>query len=183
MNDDLDALLGGTATAQRSAPPEPLPVSPQGLPAQISEAALAGLIGVNSSRVRALARDGILIRAGRGKFDFSQSLRNYLARLREIAERAGRPSSGGDELKVERTRLAKEQADSTALKNAQLRGELAPVAETLREWQAVLRDVRAAMLAVPSRYAASQPHLTPHDVEALTLEVKRALEGLADGNA
>ena len=183
MNDDLDDLLGGTATAQRSAPPEPLPVSPQGLPAQISEAALAGLIGVNSSRVRALARDGILIRAGRGKFDFSQSLRNYLARLRESAERAGRPSADGDALKEERLKLTAAQREAQELKNAAARGELTPVAETLREWQAVLRDVRAAMLAVPSRYAASQPHLTPHDVEALTLEVKRALEGLADGNA
>ncbi|RWR12051.1 terminase small subunit [Paenirhodobacter populi] len=173
--DDFDDLLGGTVTAQRSALPD-------ALPAQIKEAALADLLGVGTSRIRTLARDGILPKTGRGEFDTVACVKRYCARLRESAERAGRPSSGGDELKTERTRLAKEQADATALKNAQLRGELAPVAETLREWQAVLRDVRAAMLAVPSRYAASQPHLTPHDVEALTIEIKRALEGLADGN-
>lgn len=153
------------------------------MPLEVTEACLAAFLGIGASRIRTLARDGILIRSGRGKFDFPQSMRSYLSRLREMAERAGRPSVGGDELKVERTRLAKEQADATALKNAQLRGELAPVTDTLREWQAVLRDVRAAMLAVPSRYAASQPHLTPHDVEALTLEIKRALEGLADETA
>ena len=154
----------------------------RGIPAETDEAALASLLGITSNRVRILARDGVIIRSGRGKFDTAQSLNRYIARLRESAARAGRPSTGGDELKAERTRLAKEQADATALKNAQLRGELAPVADTLREWQEVLRDVRAAMLAVPSRFAASQPHLTPHDVEALALEIKRALEGLADGN-
>ena len=180
MLDDFDDLLGSIPTQQHSAPPNALPVSPEGLPAQIKEAALAGLLGISSARVRTLARDGILVRVSPGTFDFSQSLRNYLARLRESAERAGRPSTG-DELKQERTRLAREQADATALKNAALRGELVSRADTLREWQTVLRDVRAAMLAVPSRHAASQPHLTPHDIESLTTEIKRALEGLADG--
>lgn len=177
-DNDVDALLG----TLDSGPPVADSPLPQTWPAQIKTAALAGLLGITATRVQTLAKDGILIRADRGHFDFEESVRRYCANLREHAGRAGRPSLGGDELKQERTRLAKEQADATALKNAQLRGELAPVADTLREWQAVLRDVRAAMLAVPSRYASTQPHLTPHDIAALTDEIKRSLEGLADGN-
>jgi phage terminase Nu1 subunit (DNA packaging protein) len=51
-----------------------------------------------------------------------------------------------------------------------------------REWQSVLRDVRAAVLAVPSRYGATMPHLGPNDIAALDREIRGALEGLADGS-
>jgi len=54
--------------------------------------------------------------------------------------------------------------------------------EVERAWAAVLRDVRAAMLAVPSRCGATLPHLTAHDIAELDREIRNALEGLADGN-
>lgn len=174
----FDDLLGGEISAVEA----PSDLS-GGIPPELTESGLAGLLGVGGSRIRTLARDGILVRSGKGRFDTRKSLSGYLENLRVHAARAGRPGDEPtDPHKRERTRLAREQADATALKNAQLRGELVPVAETLRAWQIVLRDVRAGMLAVPSRYAASQPHLTAHDIEALTAEIKHALEGLADGN-
>lgn len=182
-SDDSRITVESTPAAPRSAPPDGGAASPQGLPAEITEGALAALLGIGASRVKTLARNGILVRASRGRFDFSQSLRNYLAQLREHAARAGRPSTGGDALKEERLRLTKAQADAQETKNALARGELVPVADTLREWQAVLRDIRAVMLAVPSQYASTQPHLSVHDIAALTDDIKRALEGLADGNA
>lgn len=36
-----------------------------------------------------------------------------------------------------------------------------------REWSDVLRQVRAGMLAVPSRVAARLPHLTPQDIREI----------------
>lgn len=174
----FDDLLGGEIS-----PVEALPALPATLPYEMDERGLAGLLSLSLSQVRTKAREGVFVRSNRGRYDVQESVRNYVVRLRESASRAGRPATGSnDELKKERTRLASEQADATALKNAQLRAELVPVADTLRAWQVVLRDVRAGMLAVPSRYAASQPHLTAHDIEALTAEIKHALEGLADGN-
>ncbi|WP_143809698.1 hypothetical protein [Paracoccus yeei] len=203
--DDFDDILGRSSTAKSksrksssrnttAAPREgtaggqvenfqDIPAGkPEAPPGTIHESELAALLGISRQAVGEKVRSGILTRTARATFAYPEAVTAYCAHLREHAGRAGRPSTGSDELKAERTRLAKEQADATALKNAQLRSELVPVTDTLREWQAVLRDIRAAMLAVPSRYAASQPHLTPHDVEALTLEIKRALEGLADGN-
>lgn len=160
---------------------DPPPARPGGT---IHESELAALLGITRQAVAEKVRSGIIKRVSRATFAYPDAVRDYCAHLREHAGRAGRPSAaGGDEYKVERTRLAREQADATALKNAQLRGELVPVADTLREWQAILRDIRAAMLAVPSQFASTQPHLTVHDIAALTDEIKRALEGLADGNA
>lgn len=174
----FDDLLGG-----ENSPPEALPALPATQPYELDERGMAALFSLSLSQVRTKAREGVFVRSGRGRYDVEKSVQLYVVRLRESASRAGRPATdANDELKQERTRLAREQADATALKNAQLRSELVPVAETLRAWQVVLRDVRAGMLAVPSRYAASQPHLTAHDIEALTAEIKHALEGIADAN-
>ena len=72
-------------------------------------------------------------------------------------------------------RLAREQADHIALKNATARHELVPAAAVEADWSGVLRTVRAGMLAVPSRCAARLPHLTAHDVAEIDAEVRAAL--------
>ncbi|MBB4120217.1 terminase small subunit [Martelella radicis] len=149
--------------------------------AEMTESEMCSALAISSARLRTLARDGICIRTRPGRYDFWKSLHNYLARLRLHAERAGRPSAGGDDLRAEKLRLMKAQAEREETKNAALRGELIEVEAVTREWQAVLRDVRAAMLAVPSRFGADHPHLTPNDISDLNSEIKNGLEGLADG--
>ncbi|MGQ0565980.1 MAG: DNA packaging protein [Gemmobacter sp.] len=157
---------------------DPEPVQP-GIPATMSESELATLMGIGASRVRTLARDGAIVRSARGRYDVRASLTRYLDQLRTHAARAGRPPEGGDDYKAERTRLAREQADASALKNAALRGEMVAAADVQREWAGILRDTRNALLAVPSRCGAALPHLTGHDVATITTEIGTALEGLS----
>jgi hypothetical protein len=64
----------------------------------------------------------------------------------------------------QRARLASAQADLAELKAAERRGELLAAAEVTAAWCAVLRTVRSAMLAVPSRVGARLPHLTTLDI-------------------
>ncbi len=182
FEDDSDDLLGGPIRERVSGPPDALPASPQALPAQIGEAALSALLGVTSSRLRTLVRDGTIVRAGRGQFDFSQSLTRYIARLRESAERAGRPSAGGDELKAEKLRLTRAQADAQETRVARERGELVQADAVTREWASLLRDLRNALLAVPSRCGASLGHLTATDIATIDREIRTALEGVAHGD-
>jgi phage terminase Nu1 subunit (DNA packaging protein) len=156
---------------------------PSPIPAIMSEGEIASLLGITAARVRTLARDGVLVRSSRGRFDVRPSLNAYVGQLRTHAARAGRPSQGGDALKQARTRLAEEQASLAAIKAAQARDELVSAETVTREWQSVLRDVRAAVLAIPSRFGAAMPHLSASDVAALDREIRAALEGLADGNA
>ena len=47
------------------------------------------------------------------------------------------------------------------------------------EWSGVLRNVRAGMLAVPSR--ARLPHLTPHDIAEIDAEVRAVLTEIGSG--
>lgn len=156
----------------------------EGIPGTLSEVQLADLLGIGASRVRTLARDGVLVRNPGKKgtpatFDVRASLHGYLAQLREGAVKGG---AAPDELKVEKLRLAKQQADKLEIANAAARGDMVRAADVEREWANVLRDIRSTLLAVPSRVGSKLPHLTAADVAAVDREIKAALEGLANGN-
>lgn len=146
---------------------------PAGIPAILDEAGIARLFGVSSARVRAMVRDGILVRASRGRYDSRESLSRYLAQLREGAARAGRPANaGGDELKGEKLRLIKAQTEHAELRNAAARGELLPATEVESQWATVLGDVRAAMLAIPGRLTG---RVNADALAALDEEIRAAL--------
>lgn len=91
----------------------------------------------------------------------------------------GRPTSKRAEALAEaseqRGRLAAAQADLAELKAARLRGELVEASAVEAEWSAILRTVRAGMLAVPSRVAARLPHLSRADVAEIDAEIRAAL--------
>jgi len=76
---------------------------------------------------------------------------------------------------AEKIRLANAQAVKIELQNAQARQELLPAKAVEAEWSAVLRDVRAAMLALPSRLQQRLPHLTKHDTATIDEEIRDAL--------
>lgn len=145
-------------------------------PYTVSGAELGDWLGLTANRVNALARDGVLPRDADKRFPLRASIRAYCEHARAGA--TGRRADS--ELAAEKLRLAKEQADKIAFANARARSELIAAAEVEREWAGVLRDVRAAFLALPSRAAGKLGHLTPHDLAALDAEVRDVLMELAE---
>lgn len=179
-NTDLSDLFDLEPPARKPRKPSPLQaVSEEAIPATMSEVQLAAFLGVATSQVRTKTRDGILVKDGPGRWDVRKSLANYLSQLRENAFKGGLQT---DELKAEKLRLAREQADKLEIGNAAARGDMVKAADVEREWANVLRDVRSTMLAVPSRVGSKLSHLTVHDVAEIDFEIKAALEGLANGN-
>lgn len=79
----------------------------------------------------------------------------YIRRLREqAAGRMGAPAGDdGLDLVQERARLAKEQADKTAMENAARRGEMVDAKEVARAVGQMLGMARARLLALPARFA------------------------------
>lgn len=77
----------------------------------------------------------------------------YIRRLRAGA--AGRAAKHGPlDLVAERARLAKEQADKTAMDNSLRRQELLPADEVQRDLEQVFVAVRGRLLALPRKLAA-----------------------------
>jgi phage terminase Nu1 subunit (DNA packaging protein) len=111
---------------------------------------LADFLGVTSQTISAFANDGKVVRVSRGKYDLRASIQTYVAHLREVAAARG-GEAGVLDLVQERARLAKEQADQTAMKNAAMRREMLSADEVEREWSDICRKIRSGLLALPSR--------------------------------
>jgi phage terminase Nu1 subunit (DNA packaging protein) len=141
--------------------------------AAVSAAVLGDWLGVSRPAISDLTSRGVIER-GKGGYDLRASVRRYAEHLRKaLTGRGG--EQGAATVARERARLAREQADHVALKNATLRGSMLDAGAVEREWGDVLRGLRAGMLAVPSRCGARLAHLTPHDIAEIDAEVRAVL--------
>jgi len=148
----------------------------------ITAAALADLFGVTTRTITDLAKRGIVVRSGRG-YAMAASVKGYCAHLRTLATGRGGDEKAISNATVERGRLAREQADHIALKNAVARRELVSAVEVEAEWSGVLRTVRAGVLAAPSRCQQRLPHLSVHDVAQIDAELRTVLTELGEASA
>lgn len=144
----------------------------------VTAAGLADWLGMTPPRIHAMARDGRIPRRADGRFELKPAVLAYIQSLR--LKSGSSTLAANPELNAEKIRLARANAEKVESANARARGELASLAEVEREWAGILRDVRAALLALPSRAAARLGHLTPHDVKTLDSEVRAVLEELAN---
>lgn len=136
-------------------------------------------LDLSHNTIARLEKEGVVVRIKRGVYDLDQSRLRYIRHLRDTA--AGRGgSSAVESLSEERARLAKEQADHVALKNAQMRGDLVAKEDVISTWSGILSDVRAGLLAVPSRVQQRISNLTSHDIEAIDSEIRDALRTLGE---
>ncbi|UKJ74494.1 hypothetical protein [Azospirillum brasilense] len=109
-------------------------------------------LDLSDRSVRELLERGVLPNAARGALDLDRCRISYIRHLREMA--AGRATGpAGDDLTSERARLAREQADNIALKNAALRKELLPRSDITRAVVAAFQIVRDRLSALPARLA------------------------------
>jgi len=98
------------------------------------------------------------------------------------APRPNRIGSAGKGTTPTRDRLNAAQARLAELKAFHLEGELLARAAVLAEWSSILREIRAGILAAPSRIRAQLPHLTAHDVAVVDSVLRDVLTDLAGGN-
>lgn len=144
-------------------------------PSTVTAGELGEWLGLTPNRVHALGRDGVLPRAEGKRYPLRESVAAYCEHARSLAK----GKAMDKDLAAEKLRLAKANAEKVETANAKARAELIPAAEVEREWATVLRGVRAAVLALPSRVSQRLGHLSPHDISAIDREVRDALEELA----
>jgi phage terminase Nu1 subunit (DNA packaging protein) len=109
------------------------------------------ILGVDAPELARLNSQGVAVKLSRDCWDVAETARLYVEKLRARASTRAVPA----ELAGERARLARAQADKAEMQAAQLRGELVEADAVERQWQDVLRQVRAGVLAVPSRLRQS----------------------------
>lgn len=142
----------------------------------LTAAELAPWLGLTVGRVHALGRDGVLPRVEGKRYQLKAAILAYCDHCRSLAK----GKQVDEDLAAAKLSLAQANAEKAETINAKARGELIPAVEVEREWSAVLRGVRAGVLALPSRVAQRLGHLSPHDIAAIDREVRDALEELSN---
>lgn len=155
-------------------------------PKTLRKKSFAELVGVTPARVSHMIKQGLPVEPD-GKIDVARGklwIRDNVSSTRAAAQSkqpdifsfAAQPDAA-----AEHARLAKERADTQALKNAQLRRELVPAAEVERAWAGEWRLMRSAILAASSRLRQRLPHLTADDVEVIDGELRGLLKEMGNG--
>jgi len=147
---------------------------------RIGGADLCKLLDLSPPALTDLKKREIAVHLAHDVYDLEETVRRYVVHLRGIAAGWGTADEAA-KLTAERARLAKEQADAQAMKNATLRGELVKAADVERAWADILRNLRARILAVPARVRPVL-NLDHAGTDALDRELRTALEELGRGD-
>lgn len=145
---------------------------PIGEPRTLSKSAFARAVNLSAGRISQMVKAGMPVEVD-GKIDVARGkiwMQENIDPRRSAAQPQGKLSFERPVIVNERDRLAREQADNVALKNAALRRELVPAVEVEQRWSEILRRVRSKLLAVPSRVRQQCPHFTQHDIDAIDSE-------------
>lgn len=139
-------------------------------------AVIARFLNLTERRVQQLARDGIIPKPEKGKYDLVRCVQRYVHYLQERAYGSGETPS---DTYQERARLIKAQADKTELEVATLKSELVPVDVVESDWLNHVSACRSRLLAIPSKSAFQIATLKePDEIERF---LKRAInEALAE---
>jgi phage terminase Nu1 subunit (DNA packaging protein) len=148
----------------------------------VSVVALARLFDCTPQLITRLANEGIVIKAGRGKYQLAISIRNYVRHLRDQAS-GRRGKDGSVDAITEGALLKREQRKNYELKNAILNGSAIPVEAIEPAWARVVRAGRMAVLAAPARIRFRLPHLSASDRAVIEEELRDQLESAGAGGA
>ena len=141
-------------------------------------AVIARFLNLTERRVQQLARDGIIPKADKGKYDLVRCVQHYVQYLQERAYGNGDTAR---DTHHERARLIKAQADKTELEVAEMRGQLIPIEIIEHDWMQHVSSCRMRLLAIPSKSAFQIASLKePAEIERfLKASIYEALTELA----
>lgn len=117
---------------------------------QVSSGILEDLLGLGARSVQQLAKDGVLSKAARGKYNLFESIRGYVKFCQERMK--GYAGAGGEEAGVgsyeqHRARLYKAKADQQEMLAARMKGELHDGATIAAVMNEMIANSRSKFLA------------------------------------
>lgn len=150
--------------------------------ADIGKEQLCKLLDLTPQRITQLVQQGTLpAPRAKDKYDLVGCVRAYIKYLRD--QTIGGPDPAGQSYAAQRTRLTRAKADSAEMDRKKQIGELIPVGDSEKGWDAICAVMRTRLLAIPAR-AASRVMIARNIVEVagiLRREVNEALEVLSKG--
>jgi phage terminase Nu1 subunit (DNA packaging protein) len=111
--------------------------------------AISKLLKLSERRVQQLAKDNIIPKAERGKYDLVSSVHGYVDFLKAKA--------GGDftaeEVLKNKNKLLKAKAEIAEIEKKKATGELIPKEEVKRTWLELVHKIKQKLLSIPNKVA------------------------------
>lgn len=140
---------------------------------------IAKLLLLTERRVQQLAAEGVIPKAERGRYALAPAVQGYVKYLKD---RAGGGDGESDDIGTAKARLIKARARMAELEADALEGKLLDRVEVEQSWKTIVLNMRAKLMAIPTR-AAPQIVTAPTIAQAAALLerlVSEALNELAD---
>lgn len=106
---------------------------------------IAKLLMLTERRVQQLAKEGVVPKAERGRYELAPAVQGYIRYLQDRAAGSA-VQSGTIDYHVEKARKTKAEADIAEIEAAKRRGDAIDASEVKRAWQLILGEVRANLL-------------------------------------
>lgn len=142
----------------------------------VSSTVLADLFDCSVKEIEAFARDDLVVRTRRGRYDLRQSTRKYVRHLRKVA--AGYTSSDGS-VDAVKANVAKRSIETQILQVKYDReiGKLIEIDAARHLWAGLVRTLRQFVRGLPTKIVFLIPHLSNDDMRAIR---KLVDDGLTD---
>ena len=111
--------------------------------------AIAKLLKLTERRVQQLAKDDIIPKAERGKYDLISSVHGYIDFLKA---KAGGDFTAEDVIK-NKNKLMKAKAEIAEIERMKATGELIPKEEVKSTWLELINKVKQKLLSIPNKIA------------------------------
>ena len=128
-------------------PPKKTDTTKTEIPSTADVHQLAEIFGMSTRSIQNLEKQGVVVRTGHGRYDLHLSVKRYIAHLEDGA------SSEDSEFAIQRTRVYRARAEILEAQSQAIRGELHDAACMTEVVGEGLANMRAKLLALPSRLA------------------------------
>ena len=111
--------------------------------------AIAKLLKLSERRIQQLAKEGVIPKAERGKYDLIGSVQGYIDYLKS---KVGGEFTAEEVLK-NKNKLLKAKAELAEIDKMKASGELIPKEEVKRTWLELVQKVKQKLLSIPNKVA------------------------------
>ena len=111
--------------------------------------AIAKLLKLSERRIQQLAKEGIIPKAERGKYDIVNSVHGYIDYLKA---KAGGEFTAEEVLK-NKNKLLKAKAELAEIDKMNASGELIPKGEVKKTWLELVHKLKQKLLSIPNKVA------------------------------
>ena len=111
--------------------------------------AIAKLLKLSARRIQQLAKEGVIPKAERGKYDLVNSVHGYIDYLKA---KAGGEFTAEEVLK-NKNKLLKAKAELAEIDKMKASGELIPKGEVKKSWLELVHKLKQKLLSIPNKVA------------------------------